>query len=172
MGGGALATTSTPATVPTAGTRIALSGADRNWPGRATFRVCVEDQSGTFGDARARERLAAAIEPLASAANPGLPVLVEAGCPFDYGTPFDYSQPPLIVRTDPSVYSFQIYIRTDAPVPRTEILENWLPPGTDNAIPSTLGLMLSSSLVAGDPGALRAVLERYIGREPTHKPGG
>lgn len=158
-------TTVAPATTSSAATRVALSGIDRNWSGRDTFRVCVEDVTGVFGDDRARDRIAAWIESSASAANPGLPVVVEAGCPFDYPSQ------PLIVRTDPSVYSYQIYIRADIPEPLGEILENWLPPGTDGAIPSTLGIMIPSSMVAGDPGALRAALERFIGREPTHKPG-
>lgn len=156
-----LATATSPSPV-----RVTYSSVDRNWPGRDAYRVCVEDQSGTFGDTRVRDRLAPAIEPLASAANPGLPVVVEAGCPFDYPSR------PLIAHTDPSVYSLQIYVRADIPEPASEALEHWLPLGTDDAIPSTLGLTLPSSLVAGDQGALRAVLERYIGREPTHKPGG
>jgi hypothetical protein len=115
--------TSATASPTTAPARVTYTGVDRYWPGRDAYRVCVEDLSGVFGDAAARDRLAASIESLVSSANPGLPAQLDAGCPFDYPSR------PVIARTDPSVYSLQIYVRADIPEPATEVLEHWLQPG-------------------------------------------
>jgi hypothetical protein len=147
------------ATAEAAPVRVAYEGVSRSWPGRPLYAICVEDETSRDGSAAAARTIAPLIEAIVAAVEPGMPFAATAGCPYHYPAA------PEIFRD--SVSRFVLHVRvSDVARPSAEILEHWLPDGTDSATPVTFLLTVPRPMAA-EPSTLRAWLETVVGPEPT-----
>jgi hypothetical protein len=123
--------------------------------------VCIQDTASPDRASAATRAIVPLIEAIVAIAEPGIPFEAQAGCPYHY------PDKPEVFRDSVSRFVLHVLV-SDGTKPDVEILEHWLPEGTDSATPVTFLLTIPRALAA-EPVSLRTWLDAVIGPEPTRQ---
>ncbi|MBI2764482.1 MAG: hypothetical protein HYX53_01080 [Chloroflexi bacterium] len=125
----------------------------------------MEDRTGSTGDKALLNAIEKPLRRAAEDVSPSIPVVIRAGCPFDY------PDGEVVSRDDPGKYAFQVYAETRVvPLdePRADIEEQWFRGRSDSATPITFLVHLPAWLV-NDETALREAFGRLLIADPTRQ---